>query len=1510
MDAHEPRAVLQQGYQWYVIPHGLNPDDPTKLRISVRIVPKFSPGPDETVHSFARRAAGQLLHDWPAFVERGITLRIAACAAGDAAPVTPGTTCPLDFTAGWHECLAQWGIAPRQASRLWKAIVRPELRIVAPTPRPAKIFSELPQSRGSVILRHVLGGIYAKGLSEADQPRNLGTPMPGQIDLALRQGQEYLLRPLSASLGTLEPAREAPESSNLDWYLQRLRGAGLNLNLAWRENLVGGLSSLSSAGTELYQMGVNSEALPYYILLRYLTLIPELRAALPPVAQEDELHGELSKLTLHPWLLQSLGLSIPGEINAGLLDDTANTLYVASIDSAFGTGLVPAQGVKVVCSLDPQNLYYPAERSTASRRYSRGCVNLAATDGDKAIFTLEQLDTDSLAEKLVQAAQNLNCQLDAGVRASQREITMPPLPTTGISLLMRGTAQQMVIQQRQRASFLADTWQTFYAEDLVIGYRPDIAPLVPDSKGGACLGPWKSLVGRKLESLRADGSDWTERFSHLPRDEGIVTQASRKLQTPGPKESDAAQDTRIPSQEVFRWQGWSLAANTLECHPDRAALADARLVVDYRSDGGLPRQRVGWGYRVGLRAVFMDGRSLSLDEASQVYQQHPELTLGTSKTGGEYGDYFFPFWRYEPILAPSLLLRCKLDRKSLPTQRLDFLAIASQRRGKPDSVATERVLVPPRVDLQAAIRLGMYDQDHHHLPKGAFAGVRLNPDGSFPSSGNKCLADLFGEESTGDICYIEDSSAAPAKVPYLPDPWAQRVVIGIYRSDGKLLALEYHDYYSPQRCWPDCNPLKLRLESASFDTLRSEGYDLEWRSSTLVVKLAPGIALRVCCWHEITERMLANSGIVEMMAYYISGDRACAEALCLAPAIDDRPIPEGDRRDQLIQCLSQWHRRRTFQLQPFLASGRPARDINLTSFSMLNPACRLELAHLVPLPVRPAQFCEASPLDKPRVALLPTRDSRIAQRFGVQRELYGQTVATFHGDIEFHRSSTVRLECLGQWQEFDDQAASKPQEQTQRHSLFTFEAIAPALHEANPPGAGEPAADQDLLLLEGVRNTLGRTSNADLQARFPDAPQDRWLLQHDFLDAKARRVTFSLRATSRFLKHLPKAEQDVFSDPGPQTSRWVKATKPPAPPAVAYVVPLLQSSERSQPGLQVHKRQGNWIRIWLERPWYSSGEGELLALVCWPGDLLRPRGGAKDYLIDQASRAWGSASSSAGAGKAEPVIPDRLKAFYTGWGNDPIWEQKGKLRLMPAGAFANRLDTGMVRVAPSQLLAGRAPTDQDERVGLALYQPKYHKAEQRWYADVLIAPDNDAYYPFLRLCLARYQPNAIAGCELSEIINSEFVQLLPERVASIQVSKVARKVARVQVSIAGPGSLRLSEFATPTIAKPDRVNRMLLRVDRAHGDPHQGTAWLPVLDNTGREVTELAYEDGIWTLPRSQQPLYELEDDALYSVYLEERQLVIVDGDEPTDDHYPHRPNERWSERLVYVDRLMMPARQ
>lgn len=1515
MDANEPRAVLQQGYQWYVIPHGLNPDDPTKLQVSVRIVPQFDLGADETVHSFARRAAGQLLRDWPAFLERGITLRIAACAAGDAAPDKPGTTCPLDLTVAWRQCIAQWDIRPRQVSRLWKAIIRPELRITSRTLIQAKVFPELSQSTGAEILRSTLGGIYSQGLSDARRPADQPGDLPGQIVLALRAGQEDLMKPLTRILGTLDTGRTRGGILN-DWYIDRLRVAGLNLNpnldAKELENLRGNLANVTQQN-DMQFMSPIYKTVADYVVHRYITMIPELRRPQRPTPQEAELHSELSKLTLHPWLLQTLGLSIPGEINAGLLDQNANSLYVASVDSAFGTDMVPVQGVKVVCSLDSRNPFYPAEKTTDQAtplRYSRGCVNLSVKDRDEAIFTLEQLDTDSLAEKLVQAAQNLNCQLDAGVRASQREITMPPLPTTGISLLMKGTARQMIIQQQQRSSFLTGAWQTFYAENLIIGYRPDIAPLAPDSKGSACLGPWKSLVGRKLESLRADGRGWTNQFARPPRDEGIVTQAPRKLMTPDQQEPDRQEATRIPSQEIFRWQGWSLAANTIECRPDSASRNSTRIAVDYSSDGGLPKQRVGWGYRVGLRAVFMDGRSLSLDEARKIYQQYPELTIGTSKVGEVSDEYFLPFFRYEPILAPTPLLRGKLDRHSLPTQRVDFLAIASQRPGKSGVAATERALVPPRVDLQATIRLGMFDQDHHRVPKGAFSGVRLNPDGSFPNSGNKCLSDLFGEEPIGDTCYIEDTTTSPAEVPYLPDPWAQRLVIGIYRSDGKLLALEYHDYYSQNRRWPDCNPLMLRLEAASLETLHSEGYDLEWRGSTLVVKVASGIALRVCCWHEVTERMLANSGIVEMMAHYLCGDEACAKALCRAPAADGTSVPVGDIRDQLIQCLSQWHRRRAFKLHPFLASGRPAKDINLTSFSMLNPACRLELAHLVTLPVRAPQFCEASLLDKPRAALLPTWHSRFAQRFEVHREKIGQTVATLYGDIEFHRSSTVRLECLGQWQEFDDQAASTPQQSTQNHSLFTFEAISPALNGPGRSGAAEPAADQDLLLLNGVRSALGRDSNRDLQERFPDTPKEQCLIQHDFVDAKARLVTFSLRATSRFLKHFPEAQQNVLSEPGPQTSRWVMATKPPAPPSVAYVVPLLQSSKRSQPGLQVHKRHGNWIRIWLERPWYSSGEGELLALVCWPGDLLRPRGGARDYLLDQASRAWGSVSSPPVAGKA-PDIPEQLKALFTGWGHDPIWEQKGKLRLMPAGAFANRLDTGLVRVVPSQLLAGHSPTKDDERVGLALYEPQYHKAEQRWYADVQITPDGDAYYPFVRLCLARYQPNAIAGCELSEIVSSEFIQLLPEREVSIQVSEVARKVARLQVSIAGPVSLRLSEVATAaTSAKPGPANRMVLRVDRAHGNPREGTAWLPVLDKGGREVTELAYADGLWTLPRSQQPLYELEDDVLYSVYLEERQVVMVDGEEPTDNTYPRQPSVCCSERLVYVNRLMMPSRE
>jgi hypothetical protein len=60
----------------------------------------------------------------------------------------------------------------------------------------------------------------------------------------------------------------------------------------------------------------------------------------------------------------------------------------------------------------------------------------------------------------------------------------------------------------------------------------------------------------------------------------------------------------------------------------------------------------------------------------------------------------------------------------------------------------------------------------------------------------------------------------------------------------------------------------------------------------------------------------------------------------------------------------------------------------------------------------------------------------------------------------------------------------------------------------------------------------------------------------------------------------------------------------------------------------------------------------------------------------------------------------------------------------------------------------------------------------RWYADIALPGVAKAEYcPFVQLAVARYQPNSIEGHELSQVVQTEMVPLLPERTLSVNSSQ-------------------------------------------------------------------------------------------------------------------------------------------
>jgi hypothetical protein len=60
----------------------------------------------------------------------------------------------------------------------------------------------------------------------------------------------------------------------------------------------------------------------------------------------------------------------------------------------------------------------------------------------------------------------------------------------------------------------------------------------------------------------------------------------------------------------------------------------------------------------------------------------------------------------------------------------------------------------------------------------------------------------------------------------------------------------------------------------------------------------------------------------------------------------------------------------------------------------------------------------------------------------------------------------------------------------------------------------------------------------------------------------------------------------------------------------------------------------------------------------------------------------------------------------------------------------------------------------------------YDRARKLWYCDIVVRP-GDAYFPFIRLALARYQPHSRSGMELSSVAMAAFQQLAPDRVATL-----------------------------------------------------------------------------------------------------------------------------------------------
>lgn len=318
--------------------------------------------------------------------------------------------------------------------------------------------------------------------------------------------------------------------------------------------------------------------------------------------------------------------------------------------------------------------------------------------------------------------------------------------------------------------------------------------------------------------------------------------------------------------------------------------------------------------------------------------------------------------------------------------------------------------------------------------------------------------------------------------------------------------------------------------------------------------------------------------------------------------------------------------------------------------------------------------------------------------------------------------------------------------------------------------------------------------------------------------------------------------------PGRPPQVFLPATTRPSPPVIDHVsVALVLRKMTPRIGMDgaftVGVEQVNSLMIWHSRPFFSSGEGEMLALVCWPPGLF-----ARGVTRDEKGREWLPVDPQTGEGPEfydEDLGPGG--SYVTRWGADPLVGNDVSVAKFPTGPLFDpaRLSDDGLRVSrafmPIPVAGNDWATDEVAEttgakdtntkppanaqpnaflaVALHAFEPKFDPVEELWYVNLTIRTD-PLPFPRVRLGIVRYQPHGREddvppdGAEPVRLRVStpttEWVKPLPGRTATATCRQRADKNTEIVVVVNGPA---------PSLAENEKVTQgMLVEVIRYRKD--------------------------------------------------------------------------------------------
>ncbi len=402
---------------------------------------------------------------------------------------------------------------------------------------------------------------------------------------------------------------------------------------------------------------------------------------------------------------------------------------------------------------------------------------------------------------------------------------------------------------------------------------------------------------------------------------------------------------------------------------------------------------------------------------------------------------------------------------------------------------------------------------------------------------------------------------------------------------------------------------------------------------------------------------------------------------------------------------------------------------------------------------------------------------------------------------------------------------------------------------------------------------------------------------HEFGDTLHRLVHYRFRATTRFREYfspdelapLPPSDDpalpidDGRSTVSPEVDVHVPNTSLPAPPLVHSVIPLFRWEEGTEPAQPMARRRTRrtGVRVYLERPWFVTGADEQIGVVLATG--ARP----ETTLVSQ-------------------------------WGGDPFWvgsavEDREALQLTQFLAAVGWDDYDSVAGPSGKPEQYPSAEDPNTKVWVVPYRPQYNEERRKWFVDIGFPA---RFWPFVQLALVRYQPYSVTGRHLSKPVLCDYIQIPPERTAS--VSRTAE--GRVRVLVSGPAGLHdvgfgadapgLTPAGIAVVGRQPTVNPLLVGANRVlraklqHRDAGQTSdlAW-ETLDQTDLVVRGYAgsLANLVWTgeldVPEG-LPFTRPTTAGDHRVRIEEWETFVGDPENLGD---PNSPTTR-ENRLIYAD--------